>query len=161
MSMGRPPKPIEQRRLEGNLGKRPLPEPLAILPVPESEIPDPPKGLKEPGKSVWLRLWSIGRAWLSTETNYDIMARLCEAHNERKAIQKEIKKHGYLVDGKLGGIVGNPAVTQLRQLEALMTRWESECGFTPVSRTRLGLAEVQRVSKLDAFLSKHSEMDPA
>ena len=157
MTMGRIPKPIEQKRLEGNLGKRKLPDPVAILPVPMDQIPRPPKGLKPPGRNVWRRLWRIGRAWLSEDTNYDIMVRLCEAHNEREALKQIIEDEGYTVRGAMGGMVSNPAATQLRQLEALMTRWESECGFTPVSRTRLGLAEVQRVSKLDAFLSKQGQ----
>lgn len=156
MPAGRPPKPIEQRRLEGNLGHRPLPEPIAILPAPADQIPKPPRGLKRPGRDVWRRLWRRGSAWLSEDTNYDIMTRLCEAHNQREELKAEIAKYGYLVPGKLGGVVGNPAVTQLRVLEALMTRWESECGFTPVARTRLGLAEVRRMNELDEFLGKRS-----
>lgn len=158
MSMGRPPKPIEQKRLEGNLGKRKLPEPVAILPVQGDAIPKPPRSLQRPGRDVWKRLWSIGRAWLSDQTNYDIMVRLCEAHNEREDLRKIIADEGYTVRGAMGGIVANPVVNQLRQLETLMTRWEGECGFTPIARSRLGLAEVRRVSKLDEFMAKRSRV---
>jgi P27 family predicted phage terminase small subunit len=161
VTAGRPPKPIAQRQLEGNLGHRPLPEPVVILPAPPDQVPKPPRGLKRPGRDVWRRLWRVGGAWLSQDTNYDIMVRLCEAHNQREELKAEIARYGYVMPGKLGGMVGNPAVTQLRQLEALMTRWESECGFTPVARTRLGMAEVARVSRLDAFLSKRGEAENA
>jgi hypothetical protein len=42
----------------------------------------------------------------------------------------------------------------LCQLETMLTKLESECGFSPVSRSRLGFAEVGRVSKVDELMAR-------
>lgn len=84
------------------------------------------------------------------------MVRLCQGYDERDALRKIIKSEGYTTVGSTGQTVAHPAVGMVRQLEAQITRWESLCGFTPSDRSRLGMAEVQRVSKLDAFLSRRS-----
>lgn len=158
MPGGRPPKPVEQKRLAGNPGRRPLPEPLIALPVPANTIPKTPRGLKSPGRSVWKRLWSVGRAWLSDTTDYDLVLRLAQAHDERDELRRVIDKDGYFATGSQGQTVSHPAVAQIRALEQLMTRYEGLCGFTPSDRSRLGLAEVTRVSKLDEFLSRRNRV---
>lgn len=151
---GPPPKPIEAKRRSGNPGHRPLPEPVVRLPVAQVEIPDPPRGLRKAGKEAWARLWSVGSAWLSPITDWDIMVRLCEAHDERDLLRKEVRKHGRYSFGSMGQTVTHPAVDQLRTLEGLITRWESLCGFTPSDRSRLGVAEVEKLSKMDELLAR-------
>lgn len=116
-----------------------------------------PAGLKRSGKAAWQRYWSLGSTWLSATTDLEIMVRLCQGYDERDALRKIIKSEGYTAVGSTGQIVAHPAVGMVRQLEAQITRWESLCGFTPSDRSRLGMAEVQRVSKLDAFLSRRSD----
>lgn len=153
MVMGRPPKPVELKRLLGNPGSRPLPEPVLLLPS-SVEVPAAPRSLKKAGKERWERLWSVGRAWLSPTTDLDIMVRLCEAHDERALLQREVRKHGRYAKGSQGQTVTHPAVDQLRTIEGLITRWESLCGFTPSDRSRLGLAEVTKMSKLEELRAK-------
>lgn len=82
------------------------------------------------------------------------MVRLCEAIDEREVLKEEIKIHGRYSKGSMGQVVTHPAVDQLRTLEALITRWESLCGFTPSDRSRLGMAEVKRMSQLDELRAK-------
>lgn len=155
--MGRPPKPVEQKRRNGNPGQRPLPAPIIILPSAEMDVPDPPRGLRKAGKERWCRLWGVGAAWLSERTDWDIMVRLCEAHDEREELRREVKRRGRYSTGSQGQLVTHPAVEQLRTIENLITRWESLCGFTPSDRSRLGMAEVQRVSKLEELIAKRQE----
>ena len=62
--MPNPPKPIERKRRAGNPGKRPLPEPIAIVPRAD-RAPHPPKGLRAPGRSVWAAVWAAGADWLA------------------------------------------------------------------------------------------------
>jgi P27 family predicted phage terminase small subunit len=156
MPMGRPPKPVEQKRLAGNPGKRPLPEPVVVIPSAELAVPAYPRGLRKVGKEAWDRLWRVGGAWLSPATDWDIMVRLCQAHDEREELRRAVRKHGHSATGGNGQEVAHPAVLQLRTLEGLITRWESLCGFTPSDRSRLGLVEVQRLSKLDEFLQRQA-----
>jgi P27 family predicted phage terminase small subunit len=153
MPGGRPPKPIEQKRLLGNPGKRALPEPLTILPA-STLVPTAPRGLKKPGKDAWRRLWTAGRAWLSPDGDLGVLTRLAQAYDEREELRAIIDKDGRFATGSMGQLTSHPAVDQLRALEAQMTRWEALCGFTPSDRSKLGYAEVKRVSRLEEFLAR-------
>ncbi|MFI6117467.1 phage terminase small subunit P27 family [Kitasatospora sp. NPDC051164] len=153
MPAGRPPTPTERKRRTGNPGKRPLPEPVVQL-AAVAHIPPPPATLAERGQAVWERLWTAGQAWLSPTTDLDLLTRLCEAHDEREAIRDAIAEEGYMVTGSMGQRRANPLLSELRSLEAQMTRYESLCGFTPTDRARLGYAEVKRASKLDELLAR-------
>lgn len=115
--------------------------------------PSAPQGLKRPGKAAWQRYWTLGAAWLNPTTDLEILTRLCQGYDEREALRKIIRAEGHMTAGSMGQKVAHPAVAMLRQLESQLTRWESLCGFTPSDRSRLGMAEVQRVSKLDQFLA--------
>ena len=153
MPAGRPPTPTERKRRTGNPGKRPLPEPVVQL-AAVAHIPPPPATLAEAGRTVWERLWTAGQAWLSPTTDLDLLTRLCEAHDEREAIRDAIAEEGYMVTGSMGQRRANPLLSELRSLEAQMTRYESLCGFTPTDRARLGYAEVKRASKLDELIAR-------
>lgn len=152
---GPPPQPAERKRLLGNPGKRALAEPQLILPA-IAEIPEPPSQLAEVGSDAWRRLWGVGQAWLSPITDLAIITRLCEAYDEREQLRRDIAANGHYTTGSMGQPTLHPAVSALRQLEQLMTRYESLCGFTPADRSRIGMAEVQRVSRLDQLIAKRS-----
>lgn len=151
-------KPVEQKRLTGrsatrDAGGRKLPEPVVVLAASNSP-PRAPKSLGDNGREVWERLWVAGQAWLSIETDADVLTRLCESHDEREAMRDQIAQDGYMVEGSVGQLRPHPLLAHLRALEAQMTRWESECGFTPAARSKLGYAEVKRVSKLDELMAR-------
>lgn len=152
MPGGRPPKPTELKRLTGNPGKRALKEPLMILPA-ANEVPPMPTGLKKRGKATWARCWTLGQAWLSPTTDREIIERLCRAYDEIDDIRREMKGQPRVVNSP-NGIISHPLIGQLRKVEELVTRYEGLCGFTPSDRSRLGMAEVQRVSKLEQFLAQ-------
>ena len=154
---GPPPKPTEVKRRTGNPGHRPLPTPMAVLPAARLGVPRAPSTLKKDGKAAWRRLWGVGHAWLSPATDWDIMVRLCEAHDERAHLKDMIRQTGHFTRGSAGQHTSSPAVLQLRTLESLMTRWESLCGFTPSDRSRLGLAEVKAVSKIEELMARRRE----
>src|SRR5262245_10342976 len=136
MPVGRPPKPVEQKRRAGNPGHRPLGTAAAVIPSAELAVPAYPSGLRKLGKATWDRLWRVGGAWLSPSTDWDIMVRLCQAHDERAELRRDIRKKGRYTTGSMGQEVTHPAVLQLRTVEGLITRWESLCGFTPADRAR-------------------------
>jgi P27 family predicted phage terminase small subunit len=158
MPAGRPPKPVERKRRAGNPGGRPLPEPVVQL-AAVAHLPPAPATLGAAGRSAWDRLWTAGQAWLSPTTDLDVLTRLCEAHDEREAIRDAIADEGYMVTGSMGQRRANPLLSELRALEAQMTKYESLCGFTPADRARLGYAEVKRASKLDELLARRAARD--
>lgn len=163
MPPGRPRKPVEQKRLVGkspttDVSGHRLPEPVVTL-VAVASVPHPPDSLGDAGKLVWDRLWTAGQAWLSMTTDADVLTRLCEAHDEREAMRDQIAVDGYMVSGSQGQPRPHPLLAHLRALEAQMTRWEIECGFTPAARSKLGYAEVKRASKMDELMERRRKGD--
>lgn len=149
-------KPIELKRKLGNPGSRPLLEPLTILPAVVGGAPPYPTGLRKPGKETWDRLWRVGNAWLSPESDLAVMTMLCQAWDERTTLRGLIRKEGRTTVGSMGQTVSHPYVGQLGVLEIRITRWLGLCGFTPSDRSRLGLAEVRRHNELEAFLARRN-----
>jgi P27 family predicted phage terminase small subunit len=160
MAGGRPPKPTELKRALGNPGKRSLPPTLAVLPSGGAP-PVLPKGLGTLGRRAWRSYWTLGSTWLSQKTDLQILMRLCRAYDEEQALRKLVDQHGHLAENRFGDLVANPAVTQLRKLEELITRYEGLCGFTPSDRSRLGMAEITRESKLDQLISSRNQRHAA
>ena len=65
MPAGRPSKPIEQKRMLGNPGKRALPdEDSVILLERAEERPEPTRPLLKYGQELWDRLWVMGATWV-------------------------------------------------------------------------------------------------
>lgn len=152
MVMGRPTKPNELKRLTGTARPDRQKAPIAIIPA-ANEVPPMPSGLKKRGKATWQRCWSLGQAWLSPTTDREIIERLCRAYDEIDEIRRDLKGEKRVITTP-NGIISHPLIGQLRKVEELVTRYEGLCGFTPSDRSRLGMAEVQRVSKLEQFLSQ-------
>jgi P27 family predicted phage terminase small subunit len=158
MPAGRPCKPVEQKRLIGrtpttDASGHKLPEPVVVL-AASNTPPKPPASLGDSGCEAWDRLWTAGQAWLSNETDYDILSRLCEAHDEREAMREQMAHDGYMVMGSRDQLRPHPLLVHVRALEAQMTQWETLLGFNPAARSKLGYAEVKRVSKLDELMAR-------
>jgi P27 family predicted phage terminase small subunit len=152
---GPPKQPLELKRKRGNPGKESLPAKVETAPLaPATGIPPVPITLQTAGRAVWERLWTAGQAWLSPQTDLDILTRLCEYHDEREAVRAELAATGYLVPGSMGQDRINPLVNALRDIESHMTKLEGLCGFNPSDRGRLGYAEVKRQSKLEELLAR-------
>jgi P27 family predicted phage terminase small subunit len=155
---GPPKQPVELKRLRGNPSKERLPAKADTAGLtPASGIPPVPITLQASGRAVWERLWTAGQAWLSPQTDLDVLTRLCEYHDEREAVRAELAATGYLVPGSMGQERINPLVNALRDIESHMTKLEGLCGFNPSDRGRLGYAEVKRQSKLEELLARRDQ----
>ena len=157
---GRPPKPVEVKRALGNPGQGALPKP----PGPgegllsDGVVPSAPD-LQAPGLELWVEVWSAGRRWLSPESDYRLVAMLCQAQDEAEVCR------GLLARGDVerfyelpnGSFVTHPIVVQLKDLRTQMTAWLAALGFSPADRARLGLGEVRVVDALDELKARRSE----
>jgi hypothetical protein len=148
--MGRPPKPIEQKRLTGNPGKRALPKEGSLVLLPSMyEVPEPPRPLlTQAAKDLWERTWSMGQTWLSPITDIELLLITCELIDERWNLRIKV-----LQDNRPEERRG------LRELEKQIVNNLSLLGFTPTDRSRLGVAEVKRVSKLEELRAKRDNKD--
>lgn len=148
MTAGRPAKPIEQKRKLGNPGKRALPDPVAVQSLPAaSEPPDPPRLLGKPGQELWDRVWNSGAAWISPDTDLELLLMTCEMVDERwnlriKVMQTDNMQMARRVDNLSRLIVSNLSLL----------------GFSPSDRARLGVAEVKRMSKVEELRAKRESI---
>ena len=136
---GRPPRPIEQKRLLGNPGRRPLPEvgSLQLLPA-AAEPPQPARPLLKYGQQLWDKVWEQALNWISPNTDTELLLMTCEMVDERWNLRVKVMQSD---DARLR--------RGLRELDRLIIQNLSLLGFTPADRTRLGVAEVKAMSKLE------------
>ena len=145
--MSNPPKPIEQKRKIGNPGKRALPSLASVSTLPAAVgIPDPLRPLGQEGKRMWDRIWAGAAAWVAPTTDIELVQLTCEAMDERIALRVAVLRGSDWRDR-----------VALRSLEHDLRSMLSALGMTPVDRTRMGVAEVRGVSKLEALQARAAQ----
>lgn len=144
---GRPPKPTEIKRLTGNPGKRALPEKSNLVLLPAiRDIPEPSRKLFSQGRELWDRVWTMGHTWISYSTDVELLLLVCEQLDERTKLRTTVWNEGRTDERKA-----------LRSLEKQIVENLSLLGFTPTDRSRLGIAEVKKMSKLEELRAKQEE----
>jgi hypothetical protein len=142
--MGRPTKPIEQKRLLGNPGRRPLPDTATLQQLePISSIPQPPRQLFEAGQQLWDRVWESGLTWISPHSDIELLMMTCEQIDERIKLRTSVWNNNRSDERKA-----------LRALDREIVNNLSLLGFSPADRSRLGVAEVKKQSKLEEIIAK-------
>ena len=148
---GRPPKPLEIKRRTGRTpgtdsGGRPLPALADVVHLPQADgMPDFPADLDQAGQDLWRRIWQEGITWISPKSDMQAAEEACRAADDVAAARRRYR-----------------ATTDPKDAAALVSLGKrlddalSMLGFNPTARSRLGVAEVTRVSKLDALRRKNS-----
>ena len=144
MQPGRPAKPIEQKRLLGNPGKRALPDQSTITLIPMAEsTPEPTRPLLKYGRELWDKVWDTGINWISPNTDTELLLMTCEMIDERWNLRVQVMQNNDPKDRR-----------GLRELDKAIVSNLSLLGFSPSDRSRLGLAEVKKMSKLEEIIAK-------
>lgn len=145
MPAGRPSKPIEQKRLTGNPGKRALPSnTIAIAMV--TEKPEPHRPLLKYGQELWDKVWGMGATWISGNTDSELLLMTCEMIDERWNLRVKVMQTD---DARMR--------RGLRELDRQIISNLSLMGFSPADRSRLGVAEVKAMSKLEELMQRKAE----
>ena len=143
---GRPPKPTEVKRRTGNPGGRKLPDKNVVELLPASDVPpEPARPLSTAGRELWERAWRSGRAWLA-DTDSDLLLLVCEQLDERQLLLLSVLREGDWRE-RAG----------LRALDKEIAANLAMLGFSPVDRTRLGVAEVKARSALEEVRRRRAE----
>jgi len=141
---GRKPKPVEAKRLAGNPGGRPLPEPVIlggrVAPRMPSYLPD---GAKAAWRQIVPRLAAVGM--LDAADGPALEALVMNVAIMRQAAG-ELDGAPMMVDGSHGNVKRNPLFDVFQTAQAEVRTWCERFGMDPATRTRLGLAELQRRS---------------
>ena len=149
MQPGRPPFPVERHKLRGTYRRdRHDRRGVVLLPTVD-DPPDPPRPLGPAGRKLWDRVWSAGKSWLSPGSDLDAVLLLCESMDERVMLRIHVLRADDTFDYR--------DRQALRSLDEQVARLFSALGFTPVDRSRLGVAEVRRASALDDLLARRGD----
>ena len=141
MPAGRPPKPTEIKRKLGNPGKRALPNTAVVQYLEQSVvIPDPSRPLLKYGKEFWDKVWGSGLSWISANTDAELLLMTCELVDERWNLRVRVMQSNDWRERRA-----------LRELDDRIIRNLSLLGFTPADRSKLGVAEVKAISKMEAL----------
>jgi phage terminase small subunit len=143
--MPNPPKPVEQKRLLGNPGKRAMPQPVMTL---HSGRVEPPDYLRDAGRELWERVFNAGEIWLSPRLDFTVLERVCRALD--RVIELERLFDADPSDRKV--------VMSINETDRVIMSGLGLLGFTPADRARLGLAEVKRQSKLQELMAEADEL---
>lgn len=146
MPAGRPSKPIEQKRLLGNPGKRAMPDENSVVLMQQvEETPEPPRPLLKYGQDLWDRIWGMGATWVSDKTDLELLVMTCEMVDERWNLRVKVMQSD------------DAAMRRgLRELDRQIVSNLSLLGFTPSDRSRLGVAEVKAKSKLEELMERRA-----
>lgn len=141
MPAGRPAKPTEIKRKLGNPGKRALPNTAVVQYLEQSMvIPDPSRPLLKYGKEFWDKVWGSGLSWISANTDAELLLMTCELVDERWNLRVRVMQSNDWRERRA-----------LRELDDRIIRNLSLLGFTPADRSKLGVAEVKAISKMEAL----------
>jgi len=144
MTAGRPAKPTELKRLLGNPGNRPLPDINNVTHLPMArEIPAAPENLGEAGLKLWDRAWSMAITWLSPDSDFEAIKNASLLADASEAARNKYMATLEANDGRAFVAINKAYTDALTSL-----------GFDPVSRSRLGVAEVKAATSLDKLLER-------
>lgn len=129
--VGRPPKPVEEKRRTGNPGGRRLPERSALAAVPAAT----PEPVDLDVADTIDGVFAAGSHWLAA-TDVTVLALLRETLEERQALRGAV-------------LAGHGDRKELRAVDKQVIELLSALGFDPTARSRLGLAEVKAATKLE------------
>ena len=153
----RPRKPTNLKVLEGNPGKRPLPE---NEPKPTPIAPKRPSWLTGEGKKIWEKLApELEKLGLLTSIDGEAFAAACQAWKDYVDCQKIIKKHGRTYTYKnQGGFENETERPEVKVANKALEQFRSFCrefGLTPASRAKIEVkTEDGEEDPMEKLLSK-------
>lgn len=144
---GRPPTPIEQKKLLGTYRPDRVPlNPSETALERATEPPEPIRALGEAGTAFWQSIWSAGVNWIAPQTDIHLVQLLAEQFDEREQLRALVIAEAVPRDR-----------SGLRELEKQITGNLAALGLNPSDRTRLGFAVVKTESKLAEIIRMRRE----
>lgn len=133
---GRKPKPTARKVAAGNPGKRKLNDREPTF--TEIQSVEAPEWLSPDAATMWgLVTTELIREGVLTVTDLHNVEAFCTSYSNWRKAQQEIDKHGITVEGAMGGLQKNPAVTVANESLRQIVTFGSLLGLDPSSRSRL------------------------
>jgi hypothetical protein len=113
---------------------------------PIVSVPDPARPLLKYGKEFWDKVWGSGLSWISANTDAELLLMTCELVDERWNLRVRVMQSNDWRERRA-----------LRELDDRIIRNLSLLGFTPADRSKLGVAEVKAISKMEQLKRRANE----
>lgn len=158
MKPGPKPKATVIKKLQGNPGKRKLPE---NEPIPDS-TPKPPKApryLCKVGKKEWRRISKeLHKMGLLTNIDLVSLGAYCSCFARWLDAMEQISKHGVLIKAQSGFPMQSPYLQISNKAMIEMRKWLVEFGMTPSSRSRVTVEKKQEIDPMEEFLNSGGKL---
>ena len=147
-----PKKPLALERMEGNPGKRKLPEAADEI-SPPPEIPDCPKWLDAGARAEWKRVIPLlSTLGLLGKIDRAAVAGYCQAWARWEKAERILSKHGLTKTLKNGYIMPRPEVAIAHKYLGMVKAFCSEFGMTPSARGRMSIAKMKEKDEMDELI---------
>jgi hypothetical protein len=113
----------------------------------QGDLPDPPEGLGEIGRSVWNQVLIEASAWVSYKLDVFLLGILCDQFEERALLRELVEDQPDQPRLRIG----------LRELDRAIVSNLSTLGLTPTDRARLGFVQVKAESKIEELMRRKLE----
>lgn len=134
--------PGKSAEVKKKIGSRAPEKPALVVQVID-KAPEPLRRLEESGLQLWRNVWSNRSTWLK-DTDIELLQILCEQLDERDLLRAYV----------LENIEAWHERAALRALDKEIRDNMTQLGFTPQSRSRLGIQEVKAASKLEELQAR-------
>ena len=135
---GRKPKSTDQKRLEGNPGKRELSEPTRAQPL--ARIPAAPSWLGDRAKSIWNETATqLMRLGLILEIDLGALAQYCQAWQDYFDAKVDCEENGEVYVTKSGSECERPAVWKKNRAIKTIETIGARFGLTPDDRRGMNI----------------------
>lgn len=108
---------------------------------------EPFRPLEYAGKQLWDSVFKYAELWISRRTDVHLLLMTCEQLDRRETLRSQLTEKPE----------DRALIMSLNETEKLIATNLGQLGFTPAERTRLGLAEVRRESKLEQLRKQREE----
>ena len=153
---GRRPKPTKLKLLQGNPGKRKIPD---DEPEPEVCVPDPPEHLSEAAREHWQQVATeLADAGILTRIDRDALGLYCEAYARWVHANQQIQQFGPLVKAPSGYPMQSPFLAIANKAFDQMRAMLTEFGMTPSSRTKVRVERPDTGDPMDEFLRRGADL---
>jgi hypothetical protein len=144
---GRPPVPTEVKRKRGTDRPDRTPAVGSVVALPPAKgVPAYPADLGLAGRRFWDRAWAAAITWLSPDSDGEAIEEAARLADDVDRARQRYRATSDPADMRA-------LVLASKQFMEVL----SSLGFNPTARTRLGVAEVKRVSALEQLLERQQQ----
>jgi P27 family predicted phage terminase small subunit len=150
---GPAPKPTALKKLQGNMGRRPLNENEPAL---DTTMPACPRWLTAEARAEWRRVATkLHKAGILTNVDRAVLAAYCQAWSDWVSTSKQLEQEPTVIvpdddTGKRRYL--NPTTTAANSARDAMIKYARELGMTPSARTGIKIEQVKRAENIADFL---------